>query len=263
MLLFLALAHADTLYAIDYVNDIIVAYDTLLGTRTPHLPLGFNYGFGDLAYDDILQRAYILHASGLELYTWDLRRGTLTRTGSLPVAIDAADVDPLTGDIFGVELSSFGLVRVDPTTLAVTHLGVYHPFVATGAYWDVARDRLIADENATWFHAWSRTGGYTYLGGSGVFMPNNDFDIDSTGIIWSFNSFGTRTAIDGSSLTTIFQTSGFFNSDALFIDNGLLAPGARITATGPVSCPGPVPPRIAGLTPEHKPNHTQIGRAHA
>lgn len=251
VLLLAQFALAETMYVVDATNDRIMRYDTIMATSTLDRALGFNILTGQMAYDDILQRAYLLTSSPTQsLYTYDLRAGTLTYTAALAPLVSAADVDPRTGDIYAVDRGNNTFVRIDPTTGASTVItplaGPYH-----GGYWDDARDALIVNlPNVDTFYALSRTGAATYIGGLGTtFMFEHDLDVDAYGIAWSFDAIGVRRAFDTSNFNLLLEASGqIWAAGALTSDNGP-TPGSRIVATSPVSCPGPISLRITGLTP--------------
>ncbi len=118
------------LYVVDNTGDLFATIDTSDGTLTVIGELGEPVGGGtwsDAAWDDTTDTMFgsSAAATGATLYTIDLTTGTPTVIGSvtgLTVLIDLA-VDPVTGNLYGIDTGTDSLYRIDKSTAAPTLIG--------------------------------------------------------------------------------------------------------------------------------------------
>ena len=249
--LLLAQAHAGTYLAIDAAGDQLVTVDTATRATRVVGPLGFNYDFGDAAYDDATGTFYIVQARPTpSLAAVDVATGRVTLIGPLAVnEIFAADVEPASGQIIAIQNSTGDLYRIDPQTAATTFVAATG-IAADGGYWDDARGGLvvntIAQQNYTLVDLSGRT---RPLANNNAFTDNNDFDLEvATGRIFSMDWSTNWRGYDGSTFALVASGQTAYNTDAgAIIDN---TPFSQVTlqAIGG-ACPGPVSVQISGLTP--------------
>ena len=249
--LLLAQAHAGTYLAIDAAGDQLVTVDTATRATRVVGPLGFNYDFGDAAYDDATGTFYIVQARPTpSLAAVDVATGRVTLIGPLAVnEIFAADVEPASGQIMAIQNSTGDLYRIDPQTAATTFVAATG-IAADGGSWDDARGGLvvntIAQQNYTLVDLSGRT---RPLANNNAFTDNNDFDLEvATGRIFSMDWSTNRRGYDGATFALVASGQTAYNTDAgAIIDN---TPFSQVTlqAIGG-ACPGPVSVQISGLTP--------------
>jgi len=242
-------AHAAIALAISAGTDEIYVYDTTLGTSYSAGYIGFDYEFGDFAYDDIAYKLHIVVARPTpELWTWDLLTGSYGPVGPLPPEIFAADVDPQTGHILAADWLNLTLWDIDPATAAATPIASL-PTVFDGGFWDNSIDALVFNTpGSADFYSITRTGVATHIGGDYTWINNNDFDLEvATGVVHSMDYSSQYLTFSHPSYTTIGPGSISWYGDAFAIIDNPATPGIRLTGTG--SCPGPINISITGLTP--------------
>ncbi len=122
---------------------------------------------------------------------------------------------------------------------------------ADGGYWDDSLDGLVVNSIAAQsYFLVSRTGVVNFLGGSGGFVDNNDFDLDAgTGQVWSFDWSTTIRTLSYPAFGLLTATANTYASDALVIIDSVPVVPDPVMETAFGSCPGPVGIEGSNLTP--------------
>lgn len=258
----LAQAHAATYLAIDASADQLVSVDTDSLASQVVGPLGFNYDFGDAAYDDAAGIFYIVQARPIpSLAAVDVATGQITQIGPLAVSeIFAADVDPVSGQIMAIQNSTGDLYRIDPQTAATTFIA-NTGIAADGGYWDDARGGLVVNTIAQQAYSLVDPSGRTMpLANNGAFTDNNDFDLDvANNRIFSMDWSRNWRAFDGTTFGLVNSGQTIYNTDAGAIIDNTPPSRVRIDVLGG-ACPGPLWVEVSGLTPG---GQVAIARANA
>lgn len=245
-------AQASTIFALNATTDELMVYDTIAASSYSAGAIGFNYEFGDAAYDEATATMYFVVARPTpELYAWNTSTGAYGLVGGLTVdELFAADVDPSTGHILAVQNSTGDLYDIDPANGAAT-LVANTGIAADGGYWDDTLDGLVVNAiGAQTFFYITRAGVVTLLGGSGLGLNNNDFDLEtSTGTIYSFDWSMNIQSFQYPSFSLLSTTGSAFASDALVIWADVPPIPDPLMQTVSGTCPGSLTIQGSYLTP--------------
>lgn len=160
-------------------NANLQKIDLDTGVLTDIGPTGVAYNFGDLAWDRVAQKLYMVDGRGAKsLYVLDTTTGAATLVG--PHGLN---------DLFSIGVSSTGLYgvaqtagnvlfKLDTTTGAATQVAAITPAVngyMEGLVYDSAHDRMIGENNdGVFFVVDLNTAAVTSLGGA---TSMNDFGL--------------------------------------------------------------------------------------
>lgn len=246
-------AQASTMLTINSDTDELMVYSTT-GAFAEYSAgwIGFDYQFGDAAYDDAAGLYYIIVARPTPaLYKLDLNTGAYGLVAYLTQTdLFAADVDPTTGNILAVQYPTMNMFSIDPNTGVET-------FVATtgvnpsGGYWDDALDGLVINTiGLQEFKLVTRTGVTTTLASYASGVNDSDFDLDTTtGTVWGVDWSPTLWSFSYPAFGVLLGAPTAYHTDATaIIDNPAYVPPPSMQTTSG-SCPGVIGISATHLTP--------------
>ena len=103
------------------MGGAIGVLDPLSGVFSPRFVAG-GIGWQGLAWDANAQLFYLVNQTAPDFYSFDPRGGVLRSIGDTGVGVLSCLELDATGDLYGISFGSGAIVRIDPTTAAVTQL---------------------------------------------------------------------------------------------------------------------------------------------
>jgi subtilisin-like proprotein convertase family protein len=124
-------------------DDVLVALDPLTLEMTDIGPLGIEFDFGEIAWDESTGTMWMVDGwTSRSLYTVDIMTGQAQLVGAHNIDMFGLEVDPNTGTLYGGGYSPGGLYEMDQSDGSASLIGNF-PLTNDGLAWDTLRNELV------------------------------------------------------------------------------------------------------------------------